>query len=67
MGLTDPLDEKFWKDTWVAVAVHNVCSVSSPSKLEAPLSLTSLLFSSDRDSSQGLPMYRESLGGAFSR
>ena len=28
MGLNDPLDEKFWKDTWVAVAVHNV-SLSS--------------------------------------
>lgn len=24
MGLNDPLDETFWKETWVAVAVHNV-------------------------------------------
>jgi phospholipase D1/2 len=23
-GLQDPLSEKFWLDTWVSLAVHNV-------------------------------------------
>lgn len=29
-GLQDPLSEKFWQDTWVSLAVHNVSLSGAP-------------------------------------
>lgn len=52
----DPLDDTFWKDMWVAVAVHNV----SPISLMLVVSYETRLTYSDRDLPKSVQVYRES-------
>lgn len=58
--LIDPLDEVFWKETWVAVAIHNV-SRTYFLLIHCDMTDESRLCLSDRNLSKGLPLHCESM------